>query len=181
MPSSACSPTATRPSAEDLHHPPWPVARGHPGRPNADRSTYSDRELRARIDVTLGGRTAEEIVFGDVTTGAESDIQQLTRIARQMIGRWGMNATVGPIAVLPPEGLPSPDETSEDTQRLVDQEVRTLVATAHDDVTRLLTERTATISTASPRRCSSTRRSIKPTPTPPPECRPGTLSDPVQL
>ena len=108
--------------------------------PDADRYNYSNRELRARIDVALGGRAAEEIVFGDVTTGAESDIQQLTQIARQMIGRWGMNPTIGPIAVLPPDGLPRPDETSEATQRLVDQEVRKLVATAHDDVTRLLTE-----------------------------------------
>ena len=74
--------------------------------PDADRYNYSDGELRARIDVALGGRTAEEIVFGDVTTGAESDIQQLTQIARQMVGRWGMNATIGPVAVLPPDGLP---------------------------------------------------------------------------
>jgi cell division protease FtsH len=88
----------------------------------------------------LGGRTAEEIVFGDVTTGAESDIQQLTQIARQMVGRWGMNATIGPVAVLPQDGLPRPDEVSEETERLVDQEVRKLVAAAHDDVTRILTE-----------------------------------------
>jgi cell division protease FtsH len=107
--------------------------------PSVDRYGYSDRELRARIDVALGGRIAEEIVFGDVTTGAESDIQQLTQIARQMIGRWGMSAAVGPIAVIPPAGQPSLGDVSAETQRLVDEEVRTLVATAHDDVTRLLT------------------------------------------
>ena len=50
-----------------------------------------------------------------------------------------MNATIGPVAVLPPDGLPRPDEVSEETQRLVDDEVRKLVAKSHDDVTRLLT------------------------------------------
>ena len=108
--------------------------------PDADRYSYSDRELRARIGVALGGRTAEEIVFGDVTTGAESDIQQLTQIARQMVGRWGMNPTIGPIAVLPPDALPHPNAVSAETQRLVDEEVRKLVATAHAEVTELLTE-----------------------------------------
>jgi cell division protease FtsH len=108
--------------------------------PDADRYNYSDRELRARIEVALGGRTAEEVVFGDTTTGAESDIQQLTQIARQMVGRWGMSAEIGTIAVLPQQdGYPHPDEASDETQRLVDREVRKLVATAHDDVTRLLT------------------------------------------
>ena len=53
--------------------------------PDADRFNYSDRELRAKIKVALGGRAAEEIVYGDLTTGAESDIQQLTQIARQMV------------------------------------------------------------------------------------------------
>ena len=108
--------------------------------PDGDRYNYSDRELRARIDVALGGRVAEEVVFGDITTGAESDIQQLTRIARQMVGRWGMNSAIGPVAVLPQDGWPRPDETSDETQRLVDHEVRKLVATAHGDVTRLLIE-----------------------------------------
>ena len=107
--------------------------------PDADRFNYSDRELRARIAVALGGRAAEEIVFGDLTTGAESDIQQLTQIARQMVGRWGMSETIGTVAVLPQDGLPRLDEVSDETQRLVDAEVRMLVAAAHEDVTRLLT------------------------------------------
>ena len=57
-------------------------------------------ELEAKIKVALGGRAAEEIVFGDITTGAESDIQQLTQIARYMVGRWGMSQAIGPVAVL---------------------------------------------------------------------------------
>ncbi len=72
--------------------------------PDADRYNYSEQELRAKIEVALGGRAAEELVFGDLTTGAESDIQQLTQIARQMVGRWGMSPAIGTIAVLPSEG-----------------------------------------------------------------------------
>ena len=59
--------------------------------PDADRVSYSREELEAKIKVALGGRVAEEIVYGKITTGAESDIQQLTQIARQMVGRWGMS------------------------------------------------------------------------------------------
>jgi cell division protease FtsH len=90
----------------------------------------------------LGGRCAEEVVFGDLTTGAESDIQQLTRIARFMVGRWGMSQAIGPIAVLPSESssflLPGASETSEETQRLIDQEVHRIVDTAHREVLELL-------------------------------------------
>ena len=59
--------------------------------PDADRFNFDERHLLAQIKVALGGRVAEEVVFGDITTGAESDIQQLTRIARGMVGRWGMS------------------------------------------------------------------------------------------
>jgi cell division protease FtsH len=112
--------------------------------PDADRVSYSLPDLEAKIRVALGGRVAEEIVYGTVTTGAESDIQQLTEIARQMVGRWGMSEAIGPIAVLGADGagpfLPGTHETSEATQRLVDDEVRRLVDSAHQEVTRLLTE-----------------------------------------
>ena len=59
--------------------------------PDADRYNYERHELLAKIKVALGGRAAEELVFGEPSTGAESDIQQLTAIARQMVGRWGMS------------------------------------------------------------------------------------------
>ncbi len=72
--------------------------------PDADRVSYSREDLEAKIRVALGGRVAEEVVYGTITTGAESDIQQLTQIARQMVGRWGMSEAIGPIAVLPGEG-----------------------------------------------------------------------------
>jgi cell division protease FtsH len=112
--------------------------------PDADRVSYSREELEAKIKVALGGRAAEEVVYGKITTGAESDIQQLTQIARQMVGRWGMSDEVGPVAVLPSDGqgplLPGASEASPETQLLVDREVRRLVDESHVEVTRLLSE-----------------------------------------
>jgi cell division protease FtsH len=112
--------------------------------PDSDRVSYSREDLDAKIEVALGGRVAEEVVFGSITSGAESDIQQLTQIARQMVGRWGMSDLVGPIAVLPADGqgplLPGVSETSAETQRIVDEEVRRLVDGAHAEVTRMLSE-----------------------------------------
>jgi cell division protease FtsH len=112
--------------------------------PDADRVSYSREELEAKIKVSLGGRVAEEVVYGKITTGAESDLQQLTQIARQMVGRWGMSEKIGPIAVLPSDGagplLPGVSEVSPQLQWVIDEEVRRLVDDAHADVTRLLSE-----------------------------------------
>src|SRR5579884_642285 len=117
--------------------------------PDADRFNFDQRHLLAQIKVALGGRVAEELVFGDLTTGAESDIQHLTRIARHMVGRWGMSPAIGPIAVLPVDGmgpfLPGAAETSEATQRLIDEEVRRIVETAHEDVVDLLQDHRANL------------------------------------
>jgi cell division protease FtsH len=110
--------------------------------PDADRFNFDERHLLSQIKMALGGRVAEELVFGDLTTGAESDIQQLTRIARMMVGRWGMSPAIGPVAVLPSDGMsalmPGVSETSEQTQRLVDEEVRRIVETAHAEATVVL-------------------------------------------
>jgi cell division protease FtsH len=112
--------------------------------PDSDRVSYSLDELKAKIKVALGGRVAEEVVYSTITTGAEADIQQLTEIARQMVGRWGMSEALGPVAVISADGrgllLPGVSETSEHTQRLVDEEVRKLVDGAHEEVTHLLSE-----------------------------------------
>jgi cell division protease FtsH len=110
--------------------------------PESDRFNYSEPEIAAKIKVALGGRAAEEVVFGEISTGAESDIQQLTEIARQMVGRWGMSKTIGPVAVIPRDGsgplLPGAADVSPETQRLVDEEVRRVVDEAHRDVIALL-------------------------------------------
>ncbi len=112
--------------------------------PDADRFNYSSEELLAKIKVALGGRSAEEIVFGDLTTGAESDFQQLTQIARHMVGRWGMSEAIGTITVIPQDGqgplLPGAGGVSEETQRLIDEEVRKIVAAARMEVLDLLRE-----------------------------------------
>jgi cell division protease FtsH len=113
--------------------------------PDADRFNYERGELIARIKVSLGGRVAEEIIYGEPSTGAESDIQQLTGIARQMVGRWGMSDKIGPLAVLPSDSagplLPGAAESSPRTQEIVDEEVRRIVENAHKEVTALLTEK----------------------------------------
>ena len=112
--------------------------------PESDRFNYREPEVHAKINVALGGRAAEEVVFGETSTGAESDIQQLTEIARQMVGRWGMSSAIGPVAVIPRDGqgpfLPGAAEVSPHTQQLVDDEVRRIVDEAHDDVVALLRE-----------------------------------------
>jgi cell division protease FtsH len=100
--------------------------------PEADRYGYSERYLRGRIIGALGGRAAEELVYGDVTTGAESDLEQVTRLARQMVGRWGMSQAIGPVAVLPgpaddPLLFPGAGQAAERTRELVDEEVRRIV------------------------------------------------------
>ncbi len=109
--------------------------------PDADRYSYSRDDLIAKIKVALGGRVAEELVYGDPTTGAESDIQQLTAIARQMVGRWGLSDALGPISLLPPEGsYPGASEVSSKTQEKIDEEVHRLVEDAHKEVLALLAE-----------------------------------------
>jgi cell division protease FtsH len=111
--------------------------------PDDDQVSYTVDELLAKLQVAVAGRVAEEVVYGTVTTGAESDIQQLTAIARQMVGRWGMSEAVGMVSVIPLDGqgplLPGASETSQATQQLVDDEVRRLIDDAHRHVTEVLT------------------------------------------
>jgi cell division protease FtsH len=110
--------------------------------PEADRYGYERAELLGRIRVMLGGRAAEQVVYGETTTGAESDIQQLTRIARSMVGRWGMSEAIGAVAVAPADGagplLSGVSETSEHTQRMIDEEVRRIVDEAEIETVALL-------------------------------------------
>ena len=99
--------------------------------PDDERTNYDVDYLTGRIKVALGGRIAEEVVYGSISAGAESDIQQLTGIARQMVGRWGMSQAIGPIAVIPSDAqgplLPGVSEVSEATQELIDSEVKRIV------------------------------------------------------
>jgi cell division protease FtsH len=109
--------------------------------PEADRYGYSAKYLRGRIIGALGGRAAEEVVFGDMTTGAESDLDQVSNIARQMVGRWGMSEAIGPVTVLPPPGRESPlglDGVAPATKELVDAEVRQIVDGCYAEAVDLL-------------------------------------------
>ncbi|HSC71681.1 MAG TPA: hypothetical protein VLH58_10035 [Candidatus Methylomirabilis sp.] len=95
----------------------------------------------------LGGRTAEEIVFGDVSTGAQNDLQRATDLVRHMVGQYGMSEKIGLMTFdgggrpgfLP--GLPPPREHSEDMARLLDAEASRLLVEAHVKVGALLTDK----------------------------------------
>jgi cell division protease FtsH len=112
--------------------------------PQDDRFNYSAEELRAKIRVSAGGRAAEEVVYGTVTTGAESDIQQVTGIARGMVARWGMSDKVGFVTVAPQQAqsplLPGADPVSQATHELVDAEVRRIVDEELDATRELVAE-----------------------------------------
>jgi cell division protease FtsH len=110
--------------------------------PETDRYNYRREELLAQIKVALGGRAAEKVIFDDLSTGAESDIQNLTQVARGMVGRWGMSDEIGPIAVTDgrQDGvlLPGTIPASEPTQEMVDKEVHRIVEESEREVIELL-------------------------------------------
>jgi cell division protease FtsH len=103
--------------------------------PEKDRYGYDERYLRGRMTGLLGGRAAEELVYGAVTTGAESDLEQATMLARHMVGRWGMSDAIGLVTVLPPDGTGpyalAGEVVSEHTRQAVDDEVRRLADECH--------------------------------------------------
>ncbi len=109
--------------------------------PQADRYGYSADYLRGRITGALGGRAAEEVVFGDVTTGAENDLEHATAIARQMVGRWGMSPALGPVTVLPSPDQEMPygsDSVAPATRQLLDAEVRRIIEECYEQAVMTL-------------------------------------------
>jgi len=115
--------------------------------PEDDRYNYSEAYVRARIVGLLGGRAAEELVYGDRTTGAENDLEQVTRLARMMVTRWGMSEGVGPLSLASREdpylggnaAAPAAGPLSEEMARLVDAEVRRIVDECYRQAKELLT------------------------------------------
>jgi cell division protease FtsH len=114
--------------------------------PTEDRYLMTRAELLDRLDVLLGGRTAEEIVFGDVSTGAQDDLQRATDLARHMITRYGMSEALGlatfeaprqALFLQVPTGAPR--EYSEETARVIDAEIQQLLEAAHTRVRETLT------------------------------------------
>ncbi len=110
--------------------------------PDADRYAYDAHYLHGRLIGMLGGRAAEEVVLGVISTGAENDMVQATHIARNMVGRWGMSPAVGPVSVLDDQesDLFGRPRASEDTMRLVDSEVRRILDQAYVEAVELLTK-----------------------------------------
>ncbi len=117
-------------------------------RPDSDRYNYPEAYLRARIIGILGGRTAEELVYGAKTTGAENDIEQATSLARNMVTRWGMSEKLGMVQLAPREnpyliggdGFGGEKPFSEATSQTIDAEVLKIIADSHQEARRLLSE-----------------------------------------
>jgi cell division protease FtsH len=115
-------------------------------RPDSDRYNYPEGYLRARIIGMLGGRAAEEIVYGTKTTGAESDIEQATSLAHRMVTRWGMSDRLGMVQLAPrenpylsgPNGYGGTRPFSERTAEAIDAEVLKIIGESYDEAKRLL-------------------------------------------
>ena len=108
--------------------------------PESDRYGYDANYLRGRIIGALGGMAAEQEVFDIVTTGAENDLEIVTRIARSMVGRWGMSERIGTLSVLPAEGDPRMAGVSDALLDAVDEEVRRITEACYAEARRLLRE-----------------------------------------
>jgi len=109
-----------------------------------DRYGYDEDYLRGRIAGALAGRAAEELVYGRTTTGAEGDLEQVSEIARRMVGRWGMSDAIGPMSVLPADdaGPLAHGAVAESTRQLIDTEARRIVEECYaHTVSRLTTHR----------------------------------------
>jgi cell division protease FtsH len=108
--------------------------------PESDRYGYDANYLRGRIVGALGGMAAEQEVFNIVTTGAENDLEMVTRIARSMVGRWGMSERIGTPSALPAEGDPRLAGISDGLLDAVDEEVRRITDECYAEARRLLRE-----------------------------------------
>ena len=108
--------------------------------PESDRYGYDANYLRGRIIGALGGMAAEQEVFDVVTTGAESDLETVTRIARSMVGRWGMSEKIGRLSILPADGDPRMAGVSDALLDALDEEVRRITDECYAEARRLLRE-----------------------------------------
>jgi cell division protease FtsH len=106
--------------------------------PESDRYGYDASYLRGRIIGALGGMAAEQEVFAIVTTGAENDLEVVTRIARSMVGRWGMSDRIGRRSVLPAEGDPRMAGVSDGLLDAIDEEVHRITDECYAEARRLL-------------------------------------------
>jgi len=120
--------------------------------PLDDRYNYSKNYLESQLVTALGGRAAEEVAIGRITTGAENDLQRVTAIARQMVARWGMSERLGTVSFSDRDDpfagtalASGSHEYSEKTATIIDEEVDRLVKNAHNRAVHLLTEHRVTL------------------------------------
>jgi len=121
--------------------------------PTEDRYLMTKKELLDKLGVLLGGRAAEEIIFGETSTGAQNDLQRTTDIARKMVVNYGMSEILGPITFskeqgstfLQPEISPYKNSYSEETAREIDEEVKKIVKQVYQKVKQILTNKKKTL------------------------------------
>jgi len=116
--------------------------------PTEDRFLMDEGELRGQIATLLGGRSAEEIIFGSITTGASNDLQRATDLAERMVTTYGMSRVLGPLAYdkgqqgmfLGGEGMNPRRMVSEKVAEEIDREVKDIVETAHQQALDILNQ-----------------------------------------
>jgi cell division protease FtsH len=108
--------------------------------PLDDRHNYARAYLMARLAVGLGGRVAEEQEIGEITTGAENDLKQVTQLAREMVTRWGMSERLGAVFLGREVGLREQHSYSEETAAVIDEEVQQLIGERYSSVQQLLSQ-----------------------------------------
>jgi len=128
------------------------ISRGQMGgytrfAPEEERSLITRKQLEARLAVALGGRSAEEIAFGEITTGASNDLEQATTIARNMVTRLGMSKRLGPRTfgkrdelIFLGREIHEQQDYSDRVAQAIDEEVKRLIGDAHETARRVLTE-----------------------------------------
>src|SRR5262249_42183110 len=118
--------------------------------PERDKLSMSREQMTSRLAIMMGGRVAEELVFGEdkVTSGAASDIEQATKLARMMVTRWGLSTELGTVAYGENQGegflgysVARQQNISEATAQKIDAEIRKLVEAGYSEASRILTEK----------------------------------------
>jgi cell division protease FtsH len=115
--------------------------------PLEDKYLISRNEILNRVTVLLGGRAAEEVIFNDMTSGAQNDLLKATEIVQKMICEYGMSERLGPITYRKKEGevflgrdIVQQREYSEETARIIDEEVKKVISNCLEDAKRMLSE-----------------------------------------
>lgn len=113
--------------------------------PEEDRHNFKHSYLLDRITIMMGGRAAEQLVFGDLTNGAANDVKQATMLVRKMVAQWGMSEKIGPVSYSIGEEHPflgrelaSPKDFSDVTARLIDEEVQQIITNMEAKAIELL-------------------------------------------